>query len=214
MRIAIDCGHTITGVGQGASGYIVESTETRALGGLVMKYLKELGHTVTDCTVDSASTVNASLSAIVSKEKASNSEFFLSIHFNAYNGSSYGTEVYVVNGASTNTKNRATAINNEIVKACGFYNRGLKAKDFYVIKNTNASAALIEVCFVDNINDYNKYNRDKVARAIVKGITGQEVPVVTTKYRVVVGTYSDRNNAIAMQDKLKQAGFDSFLATV
>ena len=34
------------------------------------------------------------------------------------------------------------------------------------------------------------------------------------KYRVVCGTYADKANAIAQQEKLKKAGFDSFLVTI
>lgn len=35
----------------------------------------------------------------------------------------------------------------------------------------------------------------------------------TTFYRVVTGSYSDRDNAIAEQDKLKKLGYDAFLVT-
>ena len=36
-------------------------------------------------------------------------------------------------------------------------------------------AVLVEVCFVDNKTDYNAYNADKIATAIVSGLTGKEV---------------------------------------
>ena len=53
----------------------------------------------------------------------------------------------------------------------------------YVLKNTKSPSLLIEVCFVDDVDDIKIYNADKVAQAIVKGITGTEsiIPPTTSK---------------------------------
>ena len=58
----------------------------------------------------------------------------------------------------------------------------------YVLKNTKAPALLIEVCFVDDKDDVELYqeNVDKVARAIVKGITGKEVVEAFKSYKVKI----------------------------
>ena len=37
-------------------------------------------------------------------------------------------------------------------------------------------------------------------------------PATKGFYRVVVGSYKDKDNAIKQQEKLKKAGFNSFLA--
>jgi N-acetylmuramoyl-L-alanine amidase len=66
---------------------------------------------------------------------------------------------------------------NEIAKL-GFRNRDVKVNSgLYVLRKTNAQAILIECCFVDDKDDIAIYNADEMAKAIVKGITGQEVVV-------------------------------------
>lgn len=53
----------------------------------------------------------------------------------------------------------------------GFRNRGVKNKGFYVLRNTKAPAILIEGCFIDSQRDMNLFNAEKMATAIVKGLT-------------------------------------------
>lgn len=99
-------------------------------------------------------------------------DYVLEVHFNAFNGTAKGTEIYVTTqekGVSVET-----AIVNKIA-ALGFSNRGVKRKNFLVIKtakNQGVSSALLEVCFIDNKNDMATYKakKAKVADAIVAGI--------------------------------------------
>ncbi len=55
MRIGINCGILSRYPGCGAIGYLNESNETRAIGYPLMEMLRQLGHTVIDCTNDKAS---------------------------------------------------------------------------------------------------------------------------------------------------------------
>ena len=58
----------------------------------------------------------------------------------------------------------------------GFKSRGVKERpDLYVLKHTTAPAMLVECCFVDDADDVALYDADKMATAIVQGITGQAV---------------------------------------
>ena len=60
----------------------------------------------------------------------------------------------------------------------GFANRGVKASTgLYFLRKAAAPALLIEVCFVDDRDDYNVYmaNVDKVAKAIAEGILGTTI---------------------------------------
>jgi N-acetylmuramoyl-L-alanine amidase len=66
----------------------------------------------------------------------------------------------------------AKLICDEICKACGFKNRGVKRGDMlFVVKHTLAPAVLVEVCFCDSELDMRLYNADKAADAIVSGIS-------------------------------------------
>ncbi len=173
MRIGVNCGHTISGtVGCGAVGYINESDETRAVGYALMDMLKSNGHEVFDCTNDIASSVTSNLQNICTLANAQELDLFISIHFNA--GGGKGCECYTYSGKQ---HNEAIRINQKL-NQLGFNDRGIRdGSRLSVIKNTNAKAILIEVCFVDTESDaklYQSLGAERVAAAIFEGITGEK----------------------------------------
>lgn len=103
-----------------------------------------------------------------------NVQYFVSIHANSASVSNAkGTEVYYSPG-SANGEKLAKAIQDEVVKATNLYNRGIKTANFYVLRNTNASAALVETGFISNPTEEKllKDNafQEKMAQAIAKGV--------------------------------------------
>ena len=212
MIIGIDCGHTLSGEGTGAQGCgYKEENLTRELGKIVMELLEHEGHSVINCTVDKSLNNSQQLKDRVIKADRQKLDLFVSIHFNASNGSGHGTEVLV---HSTNSKATPYAgrICNNICKL-GFRNRGVKTHGAYVLRYTDAPALLIETCFIDNKNDMELYTKNvrKVAKAIVEGILNKSIAdvVETPKkglYRVLAGSYKDRNNAVKKVDELKSKG--------
>ena len=222
MIIGIDKGHAIVG-SRGASGLLDEVNENRKIGNRLIELLKEKGHTVVDCSCDNASTSSSQLAGIKQRANAQKLDLFVSIHLNS--GGGHGTETYTYPNSSASTKAKAKAINDAVVGSCGFRNRGVKEGNLYVLRETVAPAVLVEVCFVDSSEDKSKLNTEAVAKALFKGITGTDyIPPAPAqnpstgasgvKYRVVCGTFADKNNAIAQQEKLKKAGFDSFLVAI
>lgn len=169
VKIVINAGHTVSGAGTGAVGYINESTETRKVVALVAEYLKAKGHTVVIDNVDKARSQSAYLSQVVKTANKTGADLFVSIHFNA--GGGKGVECYTWKGQKVPS---AVGVCSELNKL-GFRNRGIKdGSAFYVIKKTTMPAVLIEVCFVDNELDARLYNAlgvKLVARAISDGIT-------------------------------------------
>lgn len=155
----------------GASGIFSETVEDRKVKDAVISKLRQLGHTVYDCTDNDGATQSQNLTNIVRNCNAHNVDLDISIHFNASDGNGHGTEVYLYgNGKHREAGER---IVNEISKL-GFRNRGIKdGSRLYVVTNTNALALLIECCFCDNAEDARLYNAESMANAIVKGITGQ-----------------------------------------
>lgn len=175
----------------GAVGLIKESTEARKVKNLVIKYLKAQGHTVYDCTVNDGTSASNVLTEIVSKCNAHKVDLDVSIHFNSGvgdkkgNDKTTGTEVLIYSQTSK-AKDEATRICKEIAKL-GFKNRGVKIRDeLFVLRKTNSPALLIECCFVDDKDDVELYNADKMAKAIVKGITGKEVVEAFKSYKVKI----------------------------
>ena len=239
MRINIHAGHNADGrTACGAIGFIRESTEARRVKDTAIGMLRQLGHTVYDCTVDDAAGVSDNLRQIVAKCNAHDVDLDVSIHFNsgakdvAGNGKTTGTEAYVYNAAS-----KAEGYAERVcvaIAGLGFKSRGVKySTGLYVLRNTKSPAMLVECCFVDDKDDVQLYDCQAMAEAIVYGITGQRVQaaekhpdanqelvspgeetVVGDKkqlYRVQVGAYAVKGNADATLAKLKAAGFDAII---
>ncbi|EKS4344865.1 N-acetylmuramoyl-L-alanine amidase [Clostridium botulinum] len=170
MKIGIDCGHTLSGDDYGAVGIKAESNLTREVGTKVISKLQALGHTVIKCYKDTCSSLNDSLSYRTNTANNNNVDLYASIHFNCYNGSAYGTEVFTYGGKELQ---QARAVLNNIC-ALGYTNRGLKdGSGLYVLRHTAMKSMLIECCFCDNREDMNRFNAENVANAIVKGLVGK-----------------------------------------
>jgi N-acetylmuramoyl-L-alanine amidase len=238
MRINVHAGHNADGkLACGAIGIIRESTEARRVKDAVISQLRKLGHTVYDCTVDDAAGVSGNLSQIVGKCNAHEVDLDVSIHFNSGvgdasgNGKTTGTEAYVYSASS-----KAKAYAEKVcaaISGLGFRNRGVKySTGFRVLRTTKAPAMLVECCFVDDKDDVQLYDCQKMAEAIVFGITGQRVQAAGQPdagqetvapgeetavgdkrrlYRVQVGAYTVKGNADAAMATLKAAGFDAII---
>lgn len=169
MKFGIDMGHNATPNDTGASGIRQEDVLTKEVGVRLINRLETVGHTVIDCTPTSATSVTNSLQQRVNKANTNNVNIFASIHFNALNGRAFGTEVFAISNAA---RGIATPVLNEIVKL-GFFNRGVKNRNFYVLRNTQMPAILIECCFCDSSRDMGIYNAHKMADAIATGLIGK-----------------------------------------
>lgn len=239
MIINVHAGHNPDGKAAcGAIGIIRESTEARNVKNEVIRQLKALGHTVYDCTVENGTSASNVLSNIVRKCNSHAVDLDVSIHFNAGakdiagNGQTTGVEAYIFSNSS-----KAKTFAEKIVNAIsdiGFKNRGVKInRKLYFLTKTKAAALLLECCFVDDKDDVFLYDYKSMAEAIVFGIAGQkyqEQPTEITDddtftsgsetsvgdkdsiYRVQVGAYRNKDNAIALKEKLKAAGFDAAIA--
>lgn len=172
MIIGIDMGHTLDGANSGTIALGKREQDlTRQVGNILIKKLKKLGHTIVDCTQDYAESNNDSLSKRVQIANSNNVDIFICIHFNAFNGSANGTEIYIY-AKEGDIYEKALDV-CEVFNDNGFHNRGIKDindSNLFVIRKTKAPAMLIECCFMDNVNDMNKYNPNSFADWIVQGI--------------------------------------------
>ncbi|ASN72263.1 putative endolysin, partial [uncultured Caudovirales phage] len=148
MKIGIDYGHTLKGYDTGARGSgLKEQDITREVGEIVTSKLRVLGHTVIECAIDSANSVDESLSYRANKANSNNVDLFISIHVNA--GGGQGVEIYMSHNPTFAAARKV--LNN--ITALGFNNRGIKdGSNLYVIRNTKAKAMLIELFFIDSID--------------------------------------------------------------
>lgn len=190
----LDCGHNAPSGDTGARGLKFEDVLAKQVTQKLKEKLEDAGHKVTLVAPTEASTVIESLSERCAKSNASSADRFVSIHFNAFNGSANGTEVWLYSPQSKFNEVAEDVVDN--IAALGFANRGVKYKGFYVLRYTRKPGMLIECCFVDNQKDMSLFDADKMADAIARGLLGGAVcpkpPITKAKEKatleVVVAT--------------------------
>ncbi|NET00382.1 MAG: cell wall hydrolase [Sphaerospermopsis sp. SIO1G2] len=172
MKFGIDMGHNAP-PDTGARGIKYEDTLTKDVGNRVISKLRSLGHTAISCTPTSRMrSVRQSLATRCNIANRNRVDVFVSIHFNAFNGRANGSEIFAM---SSGGRKAAKPVLDEIIKL-GFFNRGVKnGSHLYVIRNTNMPGILVECCFIDSAKDMQIYDSEKMANAIVKGLTGKVV---------------------------------------
>ena len=168
---------------------------------------------------------NEKLNDKIDECNAFSPDLALDIHNNAGGGD--GAEVYHHFGGGLG-KTLAENILKEMVKA-GQNSRGAKTRKnsagrdyFAFIRETACPAVIVECAFLDNEKDValisTSGGRKNIATAICKGILAtlgiafvEEPTKSEVLYRVQVGAYKEKENAIKMQERLKAAGFDAII---
>ncbi|RXM72633.1 N-acetylmuramoyl-L-alanine amidase [Clostridium tetani] len=178
--VTIDPGHGM-GRDTGAVGGVVEDEVALKVGLKVGAILEKHGVDVvytrkTDQRSKNGMTVNESLQKRVDISNAAGARYFVSIHCNSFESSgASGTET-LYNVGNEESRRLALAIQNNIVKEVGTYNRGLKDGNWlYLVNNSKATATVLaELGFVTNPSDVEKLKSDeyldKYAKAISNGI--------------------------------------------
>lgn len=95
---------------------------------------------------------------------------FVSLHCNSFNKSAKGLETYCY---KFKYRGLADYLQTEMVNSKLYtLNRGVKEGNYHVIRETNMPAALIELGFIDNVEDIKllENKQDEFATAIAKGI--------------------------------------------
>ncbi|MFS0575616.1 N-acetylmuramoyl-L-alanine amidase [Sporosarcina sp. 179-K 3D1 HS] len=168
--IVIDPGHGAHDPGATRSG-LTEKGVNLKVAKLVEAKLKKAGAKV---LMTRSTDTFLSLEQRTEFAKKHYAEAFVSIHVNSAGSSSAkGTEVFFdssVNENSAESKLLATAIKNNIVKRANMNDRGVKDQRFYVIRNNNVAAVLVELGFISNSEDFNKLASDKYIEIFAESI--------------------------------------------
>ncbi|WP_303202839.1 N-acetylmuramoyl-L-alanine amidase [Raoultibacter timonensis] len=170
MKINVNGGHSR--YAPGASGYLDEYAEDRAIVARLIPELRRRGCTVSDSSSEER-TVDDDLEYQVRNANASGADLAVSIHLNA--GGGKGTECYYFGGDAYGYQ-VAADMSKRVAAALGLPNRGAKdGSNLYWVRNTSMTAVLLEVCFVDSQKDAAAYNAcpwDSLVGAIAAAITG------------------------------------------
>lgn len=153
-------------------------------------------------------------------ENKSNYDYFISFHRNAFKPEqARGVETFIYLNPGAKAEAMADKIQRSLT-GVGFVNRGVKRESFHVLRETVAPAILVEMGFLDNSKDNQLFDLKKrqiieaMASAIlqqlgIKYTQEQSNPMVNTLYRVMAGSYANRENAEKQIQRLKAAGFDA-----
>lgn len=177
--IAIDNGHGFNTAGKrtppfpGTGKVIKEWQFNHPTARILKSELEGLGHTV---IMVSDTSTDTPLATRVNKANQFNVDLFISIHYNALKavwGNHGGIETWYSTG-SVKGKDLANKVQAALINKTKLRNRGIKEGTFYVLKNTNSPAILIECGFMDNLQEASlmldvSYQMD-VSRAITEGV--------------------------------------------
>lgn len=176
-----------------------------------------------------------SLAERVSNAIKFKSDLLITVDHNALDGSwgnHNGTEVFTYNNVRKSVQSPFLSKSKEIAKlvldgllVSGLRNRGLKTINWQVLRTAPFPSIGIEVGFMDSridypiITDLKKVDEmtQKIAENLATFYGWKKIeqtlndPPHGKILRVVVGSYKKRSNALDMQNKLKEKGFNSFL---
>ena len=185
--IVIDPGHGGSDTGAVGPTGVTEASVTLAVSKDLQSILENSGARVTmtrDKDVDVYGPYASDRQELQARvnvgEYTPGAEIFVSIHCNAFsNPASNGMETYYYAG-SPRGERLATLLNEELEKAGGLFNRGVKTANFYVIKHSSMPATLAELAFVTNPKEeqllaspaYQMKLAEGIARAISRYFSG------------------------------------------
>lgn len=182
MMIVIDPGHGGPDPGAiGASRLTFEKNNTLATGLQLADLLRSRGATVALTRITDVSpagnnydrgNIGKDLQPRVDLANALGADLFISIHNNAFNASSYGTETYYYadNPQAVASQKLAQAVQSRLVMNLGLYDRGVKEANFMVIRDTSMPAILVELAFISNPNEEKLLSSLDFQRKAIQGI--------------------------------------------
>lgn len=163
---------------EGAKGYIDGVSESRKLKDLIISKLRKNGDVVYDCTDEYGMDSMTNLKNIVDNHKRHQADLNISLHFNAdTSGNANGIEVYF---GSKDAEKIARSICTSVSGTLSISNRGAKSNDImnlFILNRIQEPVILIECCFVTSKQDYDRYNREEMADAIVQALIKNPIDI-------------------------------------
>ena len=144
-------------------------------------------------------------------------DLHIPIHTNAFNKNVTGTRMFYYNENGEGYKACKAIFDVLAPFTIGTSENISQNQTLSEMVNTKAPAVYIEVDFHDVpkvakwIIEHTEEIGEKIAEGVCKYYNVAYVPKTTTLYRVQVGAYAVKDNAVNMQKKLKAAGYDAII---
>lgn len=212
-RLVIDLGHGGTDPGAIGPNKTHEADLVLAIG-------KELNELLNGCNLEVKFTrLSNKYLSLTERAKIANdfkADYFLSIHINSASDNTVrGVEVWQYSNKNEKLNKFSNGLCTDVSKILNIRNRGLKlSKELSVLRNTTMPAALIEVDFISNAQAEKDLKVSANIKAIALAIKNNLVKLLDLKvstndtlYKVCIGAYRDKNNALNQVKQAKDKGF-------
>ncbi|MDI9479016.1 MAG: N-acetylmuramoyl-L-alanine amidase [Bacillota bacterium] len=171
--IVLDPGHGGSDPGAIGAGGLKEKDVNLDIAKRVYRLLKENTGAQVYLTRDTDRFI--SLAERSSQANKLGADLFISIHINAAeNGRERGIETYAYHNASRENWALAWYLQEQLVKELGLLDRGIKAGNFHVIRETRMNSVLLEIGFISDAREEallaKTSTRERAAQAIYAGI--------------------------------------------
>lgn len=212
-KLVIDLGHGGTDPGAIGPNKTYESDVVLGIGKELNELLK--GYEL-EIKFTRLSNIYLSLSERAKIANDFKANYFLSIHINsAKDNTVRGVEVWQYSNKNEKLNNFSNGLCANISTIFNVRNRGLKlSQGLSVLKNTNMPAALIEIDFISNTDAEKDLKINANIKAIAAAVKNNliklfelEVATNDTLYKVCIGAYRDKNNALHQVDLARDKGF-------
>lgn len=168
IKIFIDPGHG--GSDPGASAHGLREKDVCLLIAMKVKQRLETTYTGHQLKLSRTSDTTVSLRERTIMANQWGADYFVSIHINAGGGT--GFESYIYNQPSKTsgkTKQYQGTMHQEIMSSTDFKDRGKKAANFHVLRESAMPAILMENGFIDTASDARKLKNGSYLDVIAKG---------------------------------------------
>lgn len=223
MKLYLDPGHGGSDPGAQGNGLLEKNLNLDIA--LKICSILENNYENIDVRMSRTSDVTKSLDQRTDEANAWGADYYLSIHTNSFNGSASGYEDYIYNGLSDSsaTARYRDIIHSEVMKLNQLDDRGKKKADFHVLRESTMDAMLSENGFIDNDHDAALMKQESWRRGVARGhangiakafnLTPKEPTDRGTLYKVIAGSFKQRDNAEERVADLDANGFNSFITT-
>ena len=212
-KLVIDLGHGGTDPGAIGPNKTHEADIILAIG-------KKLNELLKGCNLEIKFTRLSNIYlSLTERAKIANdfkADYFLSVHINSASDKTVrGVEVWQYSNTNEKLNKFSNGLCSDVSKILNIRNRGLKlSKELSVLRNTTMPAALIEVDFISNAQAEKDLKVSANVRAIAVAIKNNlvklldlEVATDDTWYKVCIGAYRDKSNALNQVKLAKDKGF-------
>jgi len=224
MKLYIDPGHG--GSDPGAVGNGLKEKEVALDIAKRLRFILLNKYKKIDIRMSRTADQTKSLTQRTNEANSWGADYFVSIHCNAFNTKTEGYEDFIYSGltAQSKTARYQRILHKEITKRSGLSNRGKKRANFHVLRETTMPAFLSENGFIDHKGNAAQMKqgswREKIAEGHAIGIAKAfQLPLrqgqhITAIYRVVAGSFRNKNNADQRATYLQSKGVASYVTAV